>query len=157
MKNKQCALDNGCDFVINYVDDDFAVEALSISNNRGVNVIYDGVGKTTFLKGFDALCKRGTMVLFGNACGEHPDPIEPTLLSQKGSITLIRPALYDYLLTQEEMQARADDLFNYINDGTLHIPISAKLDLNDCVKAHTALSNRSVTGKMLFKIDNENT
>jgi NADPH2:quinone reductase len=154
-KKEQVARDNGCDFVINYLNNNFAEKVLSITNGHGVDVIYDGVGKTTFLSGFDALCKRGTMVLFGNACGEHPDPIEPTLLSQKGSITLIRPALYDYLLSQEEMHARCKELFLYMLDGTLQIPISATLDLCESIQAHNDLLHRKVSGKILFTIDSK--
>lgn len=155
LRKKQIALDNGCDYVIDYSVQDFVVEVMTLTQQRGVDVIYDGIGKTTFLPGFDALSKRGTMVLFGNACGEHPDPIEPTLLTQKGSITLIRPALYDYLLSQEEMQQRASDLFGYIGEGTLQAPISATYKLSEAPQAHLDFENRSVTGKVLFTINSD--
>ena len=141
---------NGCDHVINYQTQDFAQQARAITQQRGVDVIYDGIGKTTFLPGFDALTKRATMVLFGNACGEHPDPIEPTMLAQKGSVTLVRPALYDYLLDQSEMQSRARDLFDYILDGSVSMPISETLALADAAKAHSKLEARQVTGKILL-------
>ncbi|ARN74481.1 quinone oxidoreductase family protein [Oceanicoccus sagamiensis] len=155
-KAKQ-ALENGCDFAIDYSAEDFVAQVKSLTKNRGVNAVYDGIGKTTFLPGLDTLAKRGTMVLFGNACGEHPDPIAPTLLAQKGSLSLIRPALYDYLLSQQEMQIRATDLFGFIQEGSLNIPVSAYYPLDQAAQAHRDLEQRSVIGKALFSIDDGST
>jgi NADPH2:quinone reductase len=114
--------------------------------------VYDGVGKPTFLAGLDALRKRGTMVVFGNAGGAHPDPLPVTTLTQKGSVQLARPALYDYLLTQRELEQRANELFSYLRDGSLLMPIASVLPLRDAEAAHRALEAGEVVGKWLFEL-----
>jgi len=95
----------GAHHVILYTKEDFVEEVKKLTNGKGVNVIYDGVGKTTFLKGFDCLKKRGMMVLYGGASGA-PDPINPQLLVQKGSLFLTRPKLDDYVADDEELQKK---------------------------------------------------
>ena len=147
---KSAAEKAGCDFIVAYNEVDFAEQVLALTEQRGVDAVYDGIGKTTFLKGLDCIRTRGTMVLFGNACGEHPDPIAPTLLTQKGSLHLIRPALYDYLLSQQEMQQRAQALFTYVEQGDVHIDDVVVLPLASAPQAHRQLMNRELSGKILF-------
>jgi len=138
----------GAHHVILYTKDDFVEEVKKITNGKGVNVIYDGVGKTTFLKGFDCLVKRGMMVLYGAASGA-PDPINPALLVQKGSVFLTRPRLDDYS-EGEELQIRAKDVFQWILDGKLKFSIGARLPLKDAVQAHKLLQGRENSGKILL-------
>jgi len=142
----------GCDHVVRYREESFVDVCRSVSQGRGVDVVFDGVGKPSFLKGLDCLKKRGTMVVFGNAGGAQPDPLAVTVLTQKGSLHLARPALYDYLLTQAEMQARAHDLFGYMLDGSLRMPIGRILPLRDAEEAHRALEAGQVLGKWLFQM-----
>jgi len=142
----------GCDHVVRYREENVAAACLRITDGRGVDAVFDGVGKPTFLTGLDSLRKRGTMVVFGNAGGAHPDPLSVTTLTQKGSLHLARPALYDYLLTQSEMQARARQLFDYMAEGSLRIPIAEVLPLHEAARAHRALQAGEVLGKWLFAI-----
>ena len=141
----------GADGMINYRERDFCQE-LQIYDTQGVDAVFDGIGKRTFLKGLDVLKTRGTMILYGNACGEAPDHIHPNLLAQKGSLTLIRPSLYDYLRDQQEMQQRASDLFSLYQAGKLTIKNLLKLPLNQAEDAHNLLLSRRFPGKILFEI-----
>lgn len=144
----------GCDHVVRYDQQSFVDVCRAVSGGRGVDAVFDGVGKPTFLPGLDCLRKRGTMVVFGNAGGAHPDPLSVTTLTQKGSLHLARPALYDYLLTQAEMQSRAAELFTYITEGSLRMPVGRVLPLREASAAHRALEAGQVLGKWLFQLDN---
>ena len=140
----------GADEIIFYNDQDFAAETLRLTDQVGVDVIYDSVGKTTFIAGLDALRRRGTMVLFGNASGA-PDPINPALLMQKGSLFLTRPILFDYIADRAELELRCADLFSWLIDKKISIRIDQKLPLADAARAHQLLEGRQTAGKLLLK------
>ena len=140
----------GADEVVIYTEKDFVAEAKRITDGQGVNVIYDSVGKTTFLSGFDALKPRGMMALFGQSSGAAP-AIDPQLLNQKGSLFLTRPTLGHYVATREELLWRAKDLFDWIGRGELSVRIGAEYALEDVAEAHRALEGRRTTGKVVLR------
>lgn len=143
------ARDAGADEVIVYTSQDFVQEVRRITEGRGVHVVYDSVGKTTFLPGLDLLVPRGMMVLFGQSSGPV-EPIDPQILSRKGSLFLTRPTLASYILTRDELLSRARDLFEWIAAGDLHVRIGANYPLEDVAEAHRALEGRRTTGKVLL-------
>jgi NADPH2:quinone reductase len=143
------AREAGADEVIFYNDQDFAAEARRLTDGRGVEVIYDGVGRATFEKGLDSLARRGMMVLFGQASGPVP-PIDPTILNTKGSLYLTRPSLFAYVVTRDELASRADDVLGWIRDGKLKLRIGLELPLSEAAEAHRALEGRTTTGKVLL-------
>jgi NADPH2:quinone reductase len=116
-----------------------------------VHVIYDSVGRTTFLPGLDLLAPRGTMVLFGQSSGPV-DPIDPQLLNRKGSLFLTRPTLVHYTATREELLARAAEVFGWVARGELEVRIGAELPLERAAEAHRALEGRRTTGKVLLRV-----
>jgi NADPH2:quinone reductase len=140
----------GADEVILYTAQDFVVESKRITDGLGVNVIYDSVGKTTFLPGFDALVPRGMMALFGQSSGAVA-PLDPQLLNQKGSLYLTRPTLAHYVATREDLLWRAKDLFDWIARGELTVRIGAEYPLTDVGEAHSALEGRRTTGKVVLR------
>ncbi len=144
------ARDAGADEVILYTRDDFGAETKRLTGGRGVNVIYDSVGRTTFLPGLDLLVPRGMMVLFGQSSGPVA-PIDPQLLSQKGSLFLTRPTLGHYTATRDELLWRARELFEWIADRTLSVRIGAEYPLDEAPEAHRALEGRRTTGKVLLR------
>src|SRR5690606_14607227 len=109
----------------------------------------DSVGQSTFLKGLDVLAPRGTMVLFGQSSGPVA-PMDPQILNRKGSLFLTRPSLGHYVATQDELSARADELFGWIARGELAVRIGAEYRLDDAAEAHRALEGRKTTGKVLL-------
>jgi NADPH:quinone reductase len=139
----------GADEVILYSEKDFAEETRRLTDGRGVQVVYDGVGKATFEKGLDCLAPRGTMVSFGNASGPV-EPIQPLVLTQKGSLYLTRPSLAHYVATREELERRAGDVLGWIREGKLEIRIDAEIPLAEAADAHRALEGRRTTGKVLL-------
>lgn len=141
----------GADEVIVYTREDFVEETKRLTNGKGVQVIYDSVGKTTFLPGLDLLALRGLMVLFGASSGPV-DPINPQILNQKGSLFLTRPTLHHYTATREELLSRAGDLFAWIAAGQLDVRIGATYRLADLPRAHDALEGRQTTGKVVITI-----
>jgi NADPH2:quinone reductase len=145
----QLARDAGADAVIVYTTHDFVQETKHTTNGRGVEVIYDSVGKTTFLPGLDALAPRGMMVLFGQSSGPV-GPFDPQLLNQKGSIFLTRPTLGHYVATREELLWRTRDLFTWVARGELKLRIGAEYPLAEAAEAHRALEGRRTTGKVLL-------
>src|SRR5690242_8147943 len=114
----ELAREAGADEVIVYTRDDFAAEVKRLTDGRGVQVVYDSVGRSTFLPGFDVLAPRGMMVLFGQSSGPVA-PIDPQLLNRKGSLFLTRPTLAHYVATRDELLSRARDLFSWIAAGEL--------------------------------------
>ena len=108
----------GSDHVIVYEDADFGEAVEGVAGPKALDVVYDGVGAKTFMKGLDLLRPRGMMVTFGNASGPAPE-IAPLLLSQKGSLFLTRPTMAHYLQTRDELLSRCDDLFSWIKSGEL--------------------------------------
>jgi len=142
------ARDSGCDEVILYSKLDFAEETLKITKGKGVIVIYDSVGATTFDKGFACLARRGTMVLCGNASGK-PVSLDLNLIAA-GSKYVTRPSLGDHMQTTEEFQARANEVFEWIKGGILKTQIFARIPLKDVAQAHNLLEGRGTTGKLIL-------
>ena len=143
------ARDAGADDVILYTKQDFETETKRLTNNKGVDVVYDGVGKDTFEKGLDVLRPRGYMVLFGGSSGAVP-PFDLIKLSQKGSLFVTRPTLVSYISTREELLWRANDVLNAIAAGELKIHIGHTYKLEDAQQAHRDLEGRKTTGKLLL-------
>ncbi|HWA58199.1 MAG TPA: quinone oxidoreductase [Gemmatimonadales bacterium] len=141
----------GADEVIVYSREDFVAEVKRLTGGRGVNVIYDSVGRSTFLPGLDALAPRGMMVLFGASSGPVA-PIDPQLLNQKGSLFLTRPTLHAYIATRAELLERAGDLFRWIAAGELQVRIGAEFPLDQAAAAHRALEGRQTSGKVLLRV-----
>ncbi|MEI6052415.1 MAG: quinone oxidoreductase, partial [Opitutaceae bacterium] len=139
----------GADEVVVYTRDNFATAARNFTNGRGVDVVYDAVGKDTFTGSIDSLRPRGMMVSFGNASGAVP-PFAPLLLAQKGSLFFTRPTLVHYTQTTAELRARTDDLFGAVLAGTLQVRIGATFKLTAAAEAHPALESRNTTGKVLL-------
>ena len=140
----------GADEVILYSTQDFVAETKRITGGQGLDVVYDSVGRTTFLPGLDLLRPRGMMVLFGQSSGPVA-PIDPQILNQKGSLFLTRPTLGHYTATRSELLARAEDLFAWIADGQLSVRIGAQYPLREVAEAHRALEGRRTTGKVLLR------
>jgi NADPH2:quinone reductase len=147
----QLARDAGADEVVIYTRQDFVTEVKRSTDSRGVHVIFDSVGKTTFLPGLDLLVPRGMMVSFGQSSGAVA-PIEPLLLSQKGSLFLTRPTLAHYIATHDELWSRAGELFEWIGRGELEVRIGAEFPLASVGEAHRALEGRRTTGKVLLRV-----
>jgi NADPH:quinone reductase len=141
----------GADEVIVYTRQDFVAETKRITGSRGVQVVYDSVGKTTFLAGLDVLAPRGLMALFGASSGPVA-PIDPQILNQKGSLFLTRPTLGHYTATRDELLARAKDLFGWMARGELSVRIGAEFPLARVADAHRALEGRSTTGKVVLNV-----
>ena len=140
----------GADEIILYATQDFEAEAKRLTDGRGVDVVYDSVGASTFEKSINSLRQRGMMVTFGNASGPVP-PIEPLLLSQKGSLFLTRPTLLSYCATPEELRWRASDVLNWVAEGKLTLHIEKVYPLAEAARAHIDLASRRTTGKLLLK------
>ncbi|MGO9347282.1 MAG: quinone oxidoreductase family protein [Terriglobales bacterium] len=139
----------GADEVILYTQADFEAEAKRLTGGKGVDVVNDSVGKTTFEKGLNLLRPRGMMVLYGGSSGAVA-PLDPLVLTQKGSIFLTRPSLGSYILTPQELQARAGAVFGMIRDGKLKLRIEHVYPLAEAQKAHRDLEERKTTGKLLL-------
>ena len=145
------AREAGADHVIVYTREDFAAETRRITNDAGVNVVYDSVGRTTFHAGLGVLSPRGMMVLFGQSSGSV-EPIDPQILNQKGSLFLTRPTLAHYTATREELLRRSSDIFQWIANGELDVRIGAEFPLEQVAAAHDALEGRLTTGKVLIRM-----
>ena len=139
----------GADEVILYTHSDFEAETKRLTNGKGVDVVYDSVGKTTFEKGLNVLRTRGMMVLFGGSSGAVP-PFDPMQLASKGSLYVTRPTLAHYIATTEELRARSSTVFKMIADGKLKLRIEHTYPLADAAKAHRELEGRKTTGKLLL-------
>src|SRR5580704_10731587 len=143
------AREAGADEVILYTQVDFEAETKRLTGGKGVDVVYDSVGKTTFDKGLNILRPRGMMVLFGGSSGAVP-PFDLVVLSQKGSLYVTRPALGHYIATREELVARSGAVFGMIAAGKLKLRIEHAYPLADAQKAHRDLEGRKTTGKLLL-------
>jgi NADPH2:quinone reductase len=143
------ARDAGADEIIFYTKQDFEAETKRLTDGKGANVIYDGVGKTTFDKGLNVLHRRGYMVLFGQSSGAVP-PVDLILLSQKGSLFVTRPVLVDHIATTEELRDRASAVFAMIVAGKLKLRIERTYKLSEAQQAHRDLESRKTTGKLLL-------
>jgi NADPH2:quinone reductase len=143
------AREAGAEDVIVYTQQDFEVETKRLTENKGVHVVYDGVGKSTFEKGLNVLRPRGYMVLFGGASGAVP-PFDPIALSQKGSLFLTRPSLVHYIATRQELEQRSSDVFSAVAAGKLKLRIGHVYKLEEVQQAHRDLEGRKTTGKILL-------
>ncbi|HEX6804277.1 MAG TPA: quinone oxidoreductase [Terriglobales bacterium] len=139
----------GADEIIFYTQTDFETETRRLTGGQGLDVIYDSVGKTTFEKGLNLLRPRGMMVLFGGSSGAVP-PFDPIILTQKGSLFLTRPSLSHYIITREELSARAEAVFGMIAAGKVNLRIEHTYRLADARQAHRDLEGRKTTGKLLL-------
>lgn len=145
----QLARDAGADEVILYSQVDFKDEVMRITDNKGVNVVYDSVGKSTFESSIDCLQPLGYMVLFGNASGPVTE-FNPATLGQKGSLFLTRPTLFSYTADRESLEWRTGDVFNWIAEGKLKLRLEHFYALADVQEAHRALEGRKTTGKVIL-------
>ena len=136
---------NGCDEVINYSKEDFAKRVMELTNGKGLPVVYDGVGKSTFEKSLACLKTRGTMVSFGNASGALSPIDVPKMLQPKG-LFFVRPSMGQYLSTSEELNEASKMLFEKINSGQVKIEIFKKYKLDEAMQAHIDLENRKIIG-----------
>jgi NADPH:quinone reductase len=139
----------GADEVILYRQEDFLAAVKRLTNGRGVDVVYDGVGKETALKSLDCLALRGMMVFFGNASGPV-GPLDPLLLSQKGSLFLTRPTLFHYVADRASLEARAADVLGQVAAKRLDVRIDRAFPLAEAAAAYQALESRQTTGKLLL-------
>jgi NADPH2:quinone reductase len=143
------ARDAGADDVILYTKQDFVAEVKRLTNGKGLNVVYDAVGKDTFDKGFDCLVPRGMMVLYGQSSGPV-GPFDLQTLNAKGSLFVTRPSLNHHIITREELLQRAGELGGWIRDGKLKLRMEFEFPLKDAAEAHRALEGRRTTGKVLL-------
>ena len=142
---------NGCAHPILYTSQDFVAEVNRIMNGGKLPVVYDSVGRDTFMKSLDCLRPRGLMVSFGNASGP-PDPMPPNVLAQKGSLYLTRPTLYNYTATRAELEQSAAELFDVVSSGKVKIEIKQRFPLKDAAEAHRQLEARKTTGSTILTI-----
>ena len=139
------ALANGASHAINYTTEDFVARVKDITAGKGVSVVYDSVGKDTFLKSLDCLSPFGLAANFGNASGKV-EPLDINMLAAKGSLYVSRPTLFTHISTRESTQAMADELFAMVASGKINIPIDQTFALADVAAAHRALEARKTTG-----------
>lgn len=153
---EETARSSGADHVILYREKSFREEVGRLTNGRGVDVVYDTVGKDTFLDSLQSLCARGMCVLVGNSSGLVPD-FDPMKLAEAGSVFLTRPHMQHYVKTREEYAGRANDVFRWILEGVLKVKIDRKFPLQQAADAHLALASRQTRGKLLLTIDEQDT
>ena len=145
----QLAMSAGADAVIDYTKIDFAAEVKRLTGGRGVNVVYDSVGKATYEKSLDSLAPLGMLVLFGQASGPVP-PFDTAILNAKGSLSLARPSLTHNVANHDDVLKRAGDLFGWIEAGKLKVTIGKTFPLVDAASAHRQLEARQSVGKLLL-------
>lgn len=139
----------GADEVILYTEQDFLAETKRLTGGRGVEVVYDSVGRTTFNQSLDCLKMRGYLVLYGQSSGAVP-PIDPQILNQKGGLFLTRPSLAHYIADRKELLERAGDLFRWIAAGELNVRIDKVFQLAEAADAHRYLEGRKTKGKLIL-------
>jgi len=149
VEKAQLAKAHGCDHTILYRDENFKDRVLELTDGRGVNVVYDSIGKDTFMDSLGCLKKRGTMVTYGNASGPV-DPFQPGLLGKMGSLYLTRPTLFDYIAERENLVAMADELFEIVGSGAVKIEINQEYPLSQTAQAHTDLEARKTSGSTVL-------
>lgn len=147
----QIARVHGCDHVINYSYENVAERVRELTDGVGVNVVFDSVGKDTFMASLDSLKRRGLLVCVGTASGAIPE-FNPVLLAMKGSLYMTRPALADFIADPIEKQELANELFDYVRHGRIKIEINQRYELKDAVQAHRDLEARKTTGSSIFVI-----
>ena len=142
---------HGCDHPIVYTREDFVSEVERITGGRKLPVVYDSVGRHTFIRSLDCLAPRGLMVSFGNASGPV-EPFSPLLLSQKGSLFLTRPTLFNYIAARGELESAANELFEVVQSGKVRIAVKQRFRLEDAAEAHRALEARETAGSTVLTI-----
>jgi NADPH2:quinone reductase len=147
----QVAREAGADETIRYTEQDFEAEVKRLTGGRGVDVVYDSVGRTTFEKSLNSLRPRGTLALFGQSSGVVP-PFDPAILNGKGSLFLTRPSLAHYLLTREELLWRAGDVLSWVASGKLKLHVGGVYPLAEAAAAHRDLEGRKTTGKLVLAV-----
>ncbi len=150
----QLASDQGADLVLNYKDlseTELEEEVRAQTGGQGVNVVFDGVGKSTWELSVNCTRPRGTLVFFGNASGPVP-PIDPLLLSAKGSLVMTRPTLANFIATREELKWRCEDLFELILKGSLKVNHDREFPLDDFAQAHNFIEQGKTKGKVVLRI-----
>ncbi len=145
----QVAREAGADVVINYIRTDFVPEVKRLTDGQGLPVVYDSVGRDTFDRSLDCLALRGMLVLFGQASGRVP-PLDPQVLNAKGSVFLTRPSLHHYTHTREELLSHAEEVLQWIGDGTIRLRIDQSFPLSRAAEAHAYLQSRQALGKILL-------
>lgn len=140
---------HGCHHTIDYTRENFVTRVKDLTDGQGVPVVYDGVGKTTFLDGLDSLRPRGLMVLFGAASGA-PAPLDLGMLAAKGSLYVTRPTLATYTAKREDLMASAADLFDAVKHGGVTFTVNQRFALKDTAEAHRALEARATTGSTVL-------
>jgi len=147
----EIAHSHGCEYTINYSHEDVAQRVREITDGVGVNVVFDSVGKSTFMASLDSLKRRGMMVCVGTASGPI-SPFDPQLLAVKGSLHLTRPALADYIVDPAEKAQLADEVFGHVAAGRIRIEINQHYALQDALQAHRDLESRKTTGSSIFVV-----
>ena len=142
---------HGCHHPILYTRQDFVAEVDKLTAGQKLPVVYDSVGKDTFMQSLDCLRPRGLMVSFGNASGPV-DPISPLILSQKGSLFLTRPTLFHYIATRPELERSATELFDIVRSGKVKIEIRQRFPLKEAAEAHRALEARKTSGSTILTV-----
>jgi NADPH2:quinone reductase len=142
---------HGCDHPVIYTRQDFVAEVERITGGAKLPVVYDSVGKDTFLRSLDCVRPRGLMVSYGNASGP-PEPMAPGLLAQKGSLFLARPTLFNYIAAREELEDAAAELFEVVSSGKVRIEIGQRYPLEDVAEAHRALEARRTSGSTVLTV-----
>ncbi len=143
------AREAGADDIILYTKQDFVAEVKRLTGGKGLQVVYDAVGKDTFEKGFDCLAPRGMMVLYGQSSGPV-GAFDLQILNAKGSLFVTRPSLNHHIITREELLQRTGELAGWIRDGKLKLRMELEFPLKDAAEAHRALEGRKTTGKVLL-------
>jgi NADPH2:quinone reductase len=143
------ARESGCDHAILYKDEDFVAKVKEVTDGKGVSVVYDGVGKDTFMGSLDCLQKRGLMVSFGNASGPPP-ALEIGDLGPKGSLFVTRPTLFHYTSTRPELEQGCTDLFDVVSSGAVKIDVGQSYELDQASHAHADLESRKTTGSTIL-------
>jgi NADPH2:quinone reductase len=143
------ASEAGADHVILYSQTDFLAEVKKLTDGRGVHVVYDSVGQSTFNKSLECLRPRGYLVLFGQSSGPVPS-IDPAILAAKGSLFLTRPSLAHYTMDRAELLQRSEDLFNWTKSGQLKLRVENIIPMRDAAEAHRQLEARKTSGKVIL-------
>ncbi|NKB64936.1 MAG: NADPH:quinone reductase [Gammaproteobacteria bacterium] len=145
----ELARQNGCDHPIIYTQENFVEKVQEITDGKGVPVVYDSVGQSTFMSSLDCLQPRGAMVLFGQSSGKV-EPFDVSLLSAKGSLYLTRPTLFHYTATRPELVASANELFDVVASGAVNVSVNQEYALSNAIGAHCDLENRQTTGSSVL-------
>jgi NADPH2:quinone reductase len=147
----ELARNHGCAHPIVYSKQDFVAEVNRITEGEKLPVVYDSVGRDTFMRSLDCLKVRGLMVSFGNASGPV-DSFSPLVLSQKGSLYLTRPTLFHYIASREQLENSAKELFEVVSKGKVKIEVQQRFALKDAAEAHRALQARETTGSTILTV-----